>query len=126
MSNFYSRFFKVFTLLMGLCANANCATLFDFGFQRVERRPVSGVPAKVESFDWGSNPHTGNLLINSKRGEIAATIFLLQFGEDKGKIGAYLNLPGNKKEEGRFLSVLAAQKWVIIQAQNHGIALARA
>lgn len=127
MPNFYSRFFQVFTLVIGFCSSADCATLFDFGFQRPERRSVPVVPAKIESFEWGSNPHTGNMLIRSKSGEIAATIFLLQFGADKGKIGAYLNLPGSKKVEGRpFMDVLSAQKWVITQAHNHGIALARA
>ena len=127
MSKFYSQFFKVFSLVIGLCSSADCATLLEFGFKREARRPVSAAPADVSSFDWGSNPHTGNMLIRSaKTGGVAATIFLLQFGADKGKIGAYLNLPSNKKVEGRpFTDILSAQKWVVIQANNHGIALAR-
>lgn len=125
MSKFYGQFFKVFTLLVGLYASAECATLEAFGFkcEVVRRKAVAAAPMDVSSFDWFLNPRNGNVLIKSASGEIAATIYFSRYDRS---LRAILNIPNNTPVE--LLSIkdiLSAKKWVITQAQNYGIALAR-
>ena len=124
MSSFYTRFFKVLVLLIGVSFSADCATLLDYGFQRPARKTVVAAPANVESFAWGINPHSGNTLIKSTAGELAATIFSLQFGPHKGKLGAFVNAPVGRVEGQGFMDPLSAKKWVVNQAQTYGITLA--
>jgi hypothetical protein len=125
MSNFYSRFFKVFTLLMGLCANANCATLLDYGFKRRPARvPVAAAPAGIDSYDWGTNPHTGNIVISDTSGKTVGTIFPLKY-EYQGLYGVFLNTSDRKtiKELG-FTDSTSAKEWVVMQAMKNKISLA--
>ncbi len=135
MSNFYSRFFKVLVLVIGVSFSADCATILDYfspaprphGAANVAGAPLAApAPAKVESFAWGINPHSGNTLIKSTAGELAATIFSLQFGPHKGKLGAFVNAPVGRVEGQGFMDPLSAKKWVVNQAHTHGITLARA
>ena len=125
MSNFYSRFFKVFTLLMGLCANANCATLFEYGFKRPARVLVAAAPAGIDSYDWGTNPHTGNIVISDTSGKTVGTIFPLKY-EYQGQYGVFLSTSDTKTIKGRgFTDSTSAKEWVVRQAMDNKIYLAR-
>ncbi len=121
-----SGFYKILVILVFACFGADYAysagvvvhELPHDAFDELRRG------SRIAAFSWHSN-RNDNTIILSDAGLSAATIFTLQFGDDKGKIGVYFNGPNGKVGRWPFKDALDAKEWVIKMAAGSGVALAR-